>query len=155
MAEQIGGRVDFSQLAAHVLDLSEPMMARAYALRRLAERIPIGAEPELSAQDRQLLKSLQHEHIEALRRQTAEIDRLLRPALESVSGAPRAGPDSIAHSSAEELFQSARRVEKLLAVMFGAAPPESPSDQVPSQLLSSLAQLRARVEAYDRPRRDR
>jgi hypothetical protein len=48
------------------------------------------------------------------------------------------------------LFQSARRVEKLLAVMFGAAAPESPGDQVPSQLLSSLAQLRARVEAYAR-----
>jgi hypothetical protein len=155
MAEQIGGRVDFSQLAAHVLDLSEPMMARAYALRRLAERIPIEAEAELSTQDRQLLKSLQQEHIEALRRQTAEIDRLLRPALESVTGAARSSPDSIISSSAEELFQSARRVEKLLAVMFGAAPPESPSDQVPSQLLSNLAQLRARVEAYDRPRRDR
>jgi hypothetical protein len=41
-------------------------------------------------------------------------------------------------------------VEKLLAVMFGAAPAESPGDQVPSQLLSSLAQLRARVEAFDR-----
>jgi hypothetical protein len=150
MAEQIGGRADFSQLAAQVLDMSEPMMARAYALRRLAERIPVEVEEELSAQDRQLLKRLQQEHIEALRRQTAEIDRLLRPALESVSGAPREAPDSIAHSSAEELFQSARRVEKLLAVMFGAAPPESPSDQVPSQLLSSLAQLRARVEAYDR-----
>jgi len=150
MAEQIGGRVDFLQLAAQVLDLSEPMMARAYALRLLAERIPTEVEVELSAQDRQLLKSLQQEHIDALRRQTAEIDRLLRPALESVSGAPRSSPDSIAHSSAEELFQSARRVEKLLAVMFGAAPPESPGDQVPSQLLSSLAQLRARVDAYDR-----
>jgi hypothetical protein len=155
MAEQIGGRVDFSQLAAQVLDMSEPMMARAYALRHLAERIPIEAEAELSAQDRQLLKNLQQEHIEALRRQTAEIHRLLRPALESVSAAPYFSPGSIAHSSAEELFQSARRVEKLLAVMFGAAPPESPSDQVPSQLLSSLAQLRARVDAYNRLWRER
>jgi hypothetical protein len=155
MAEQIGGRVDFSQLATQVLDMSESMMARAYALRRLAERIPTEVETELSSQDRQLLKSLQQEHTEALRRQTAEIDRLLRPALESVRVAPPSSPDSIAHSSAEELFQSARRVEKLLAVMFGAAPPESPGDQVPSQLLSSLAQLRARVDAYDRLWRDR
>jgi hypothetical protein len=155
IAEQIGGRVDFLQLAAQVLDLSEPMMARAYALRRLAERIPAEVEAELSAQDRQLLKSLQQEHIDALRRQTAEIDRLLRPALEAVTGVARASPDSITSSSAEELFQSARRVEKLLAVMFGAAPPESPGDQVPSQLLSSLAQLRARVDAYDRLWSDR
>jgi hypothetical protein len=156
MAGQIGGRVYFSQLAAQVLDLSEPMMARAYALRRLAERVPIEVEAKLSAQDRQLLRSLQQEHTEALRRQTAEIDRLLRPALESVSGVARASPDGgITSSSAEELFQSARRVEKLLAVMFGAAAPESPGDQVPSQLLSSLAQLRSRVEAYDRRWREK
>jgi hypothetical protein len=150
MAGQVGGRVYFSQLAAQVLDLSEPMMARAYALRRLSERVPIEVEAKLSAQDRQLLRSLQQEHSEALRRQTAEIDRLLRPALESVSGVVRASPEGITSSSTEELFQSARRVEKLLAVMFGAAPAESPGDQVPSQLLSSLAQLRARVEAFDR-----
>jgi HAMP domain-containing protein len=155
MAEQIGGRVYFSQLAAQVLDLSEPMMARAYALRRLAERIPSEVEAELSAQDRQLLRSLQQEHTEALRRQIVEIDRLLRPALESVIGVARASPDGITSSSAEELFQSARRVEKLLAVMFGAAAAESPGDQVPSQLLSNLAQLRARVEAYDRLRSDK
>jgi hypothetical protein len=160
MAEQIGGRVYFSQLAAQVLDMSEPMMARAYALRRLAERIPIELELQLSLPDRQLLRSLQQEHTEALRRQTAEIDRLLRPALESVSSVSRSSPDTITSSHAwqpatEELFQSARRVEKLLAVLFGAAPPESPSDQVPSQLLSSLAQLRARAEAYDRRWRDR
>jgi hypothetical protein len=155
MAEQIGGRADFSQLAAQVLDMSEPMMARAYALRRLAERIPVEAQGELSIRDRQLLKTLQQEHIEALRRETIEIEELLKPALESVSGTARGAPDSIAYSSAEELFQSARRVEKLLAVMFGAAPPESPTDQVPSQLLSSLAQLRARVDAYDRLRSDK
>src|SRR5258707_12974215 len=35
MAEQIGGRVDFLQLAAQVLDLSEPLMATAYPLPRL------------------------------------------------------------------------------------------------------------------------
>jgi hypothetical protein len=130
-------------------------MARAYALRRLAERIPSEVEAELSAQDRQLLRSLQQEHTEALRRQIVEIDRLLRPALESVIGVARASPDGITSSSAEELFQSARRVEKLLAVMFGAAAAESPGDQVPSQLLSNLAQLRARVEAYDRLRSDK
>jgi hypothetical protein len=155
LAEQVGGRVYFSQLAAQLLDLSEPMMARAYALRRLAERIPVAVESELSAQDRQLLRSLQQEHIDALRRQTAEIDRLLRPTLESVSGVARVSPDTAPSSgpwqpATEALFQSARRVEKLLAVMFGAAAADSPSDRIPTQLLSSLAELRARVDAYDR-----
>src|SRR5207245_10489976 len=81
LAEQLGGRALFAQLASQALDLSDPMMARVYALRRLAEQIPAEVEPELTADDRQVLRGLQREHVEALRRQTAEIDRLLRPAL--------------------------------------------------------------------------
>ena len=92
VAEQIGGRAYFAQLATQVLDLSEPMMSRAFALRRLAERVPIEMERELTAQDWQVLRSLQQEHTEALRRQTAEIDRVLRPALAPVSGPVRAVP---------------------------------------------------------------
>jgi len=154
MAEQIGGRMYFAQLGAQVLDLSEPMMSRAYALRRLAERIPIEVEPELSAQDWQLLRSLRREHTTALQRQAAEIDRLLEPVL-SVKGAARAEPDGAISSgpwqpATEELFQSARRVDRLLAAVFGAAVGESSGDQLPLQLQASLAQLNARLEAYDR-----
>jgi hypothetical protein len=50
----------------------------------------------------------------------------------------------------EDLFQSARRVEKLLAVVFGAAPADdSANTQLPAQLLSAITDLRAKVEAYD------
>jgi len=149
LAERIGGREYFSQLAAQVLDLSEPMMSRVYALRRLAERFPAEAESELSAQDRRILRGLQREHTEALRRHTAEMERLLKPVL-----AP-AQPDAVISSdvwqrATEELFQSARRVEKLLAVIFGAAAGEPSGEQLPSQLSLSLAQLRARLQAYER-----
>jgi hypothetical protein len=152
MAEQIGGPLVFSQLAAQILDSSEPMMARVYALRRLAERIPAAEESALNPQDHQLLLSLQQEHVRALRRQTAELDRLLSPVLPS---AGRHAPDSVILSGAwqpatEELFQSARQVDKLLAVMFGAATGETSSDLLPSQLLSSLTKLRAAIETYDR-----
>jgi hypothetical protein len=148
MAEQIGGRVNFARLSSQVLDLTEPMMSRAYALRRLAEQFPREAETELTTQDRRLLGSLVGEHTDALRRQTAELDRLLRPAL----GSAKARPDDSASPGAwqpatEELFQSARRVDRMVGVMFGAAAGESLS---PTQLMSSLAQLRSRLDAYDR-----
>src|SRR5439155_20594453 len=81
IAEQLGSRALFSQLAAQTLDLSEPMMARVYALRRLAELVPREVEPELAPGDWQAIRNLQREHTDALRRQTAELDRLLRPAL--------------------------------------------------------------------------
>jgi Putative zinc-finger len=151
IAAQIGGRASFEQLASQVLDLSEPMMSRAYALRRLAELFPPDVESQLSAQDRQLLRHLQQEHTTALRQQAAELNRMLKPVLPSAAGthggALLTGPWQPA---TEDLFQTARRVEKLLAVMFAAAPGESADDQVPAQLLSNLTQLRAKLEGYDR-----
>ena len=58
VAEQIGGRANFAQLATQVLDLSEPMMSRAYALRRLAERFPVQLDSGLRPEDSQLLARL-------------------------------------------------------------------------------------------------
>ena len=154
VAEQIGGRANFEQLASEIFDLSEPMMSRAYALRSLAQRFPMQVESQLNPQDRELLRQLTREHTATLRRQTAEIERLLKPVLGSGSG-PGSGATGALSSNAwqpatEELLQSARRVEKLLAVVFGAAPSETADDRLPSQLFSSLAQLRAKVEGYDR-----
>ncbi len=151
IAAQVGGRSNFEQLASQVLDLSEPMMSRAYALRHLAELFPPEVESQLSAQDRQLLKRLQQEHASALRQQAAELNRMLKPVLPSSNGKP----DRVIESGpwqpvTEDLFQTARRVEKLLAVMFAAAPGESADDQVPAQLLSNLTLLRAKLEGYER-----
>jgi len=154
VAEQIGGRANFEQLASEVLDLSDPMMSRVYALRRLAERFPADAEAQLNATDRQLLRQMQREHVAMLRQQTSELDRLLRPMRASVHGAPGGSSSELGATSwqpaTEELFQSARRVENLLAVIFGASPSDSADDQLPGQLISSLAQFRAKVEMYDR-----
>jgi hypothetical protein len=150
IAAQVGGRANFEQLASQVLDLSEPMMSRAYALRRLAELFPPEVESQLSSQDRQLLRHLQQEHTAALRQQAAELNRMLKPVLPSAGGTHGGVLTGAWQPATEDLFQTARRVEKLLAVMFAAAPGESADDQVPAQLLSNLTQLRAKLEGYDR-----
>jgi hypothetical protein len=144
IAEQMGGRARFDQIAAQVLDLSDPLMARAYALRRLAEQFP--AEANLNPEDLATLRHLQRDHVSALREQTRELEQILKPVLKStISVGQTSGL-----SPAEDLFQSARRVEKLLAVVFGAAPADdSASSQLPAQLLSAITDLRAKVEAYD------
>jgi len=150
IAAQVGGRANFEQLASQVLDLSEPMMSRAYALRRLAELFPPDVEAQLSSQDRQLLRHLQQEHTAALRQQAAELNRMLKPVLPSAGGTHGGVLTGAWQPATEDLFQTARRLEKLLAVMFAAAPGESADDQVPAQLLSNLTQLRAKLEGYDR-----
>ena len=156
LAERAGGRPNLDQLATQVLDTSESMMARAYALRRLAEEFPAGAEPDLNGADRQLLERLRREHTTAMRQAAAEINR----ALESIlAGTPADNPaipeDAVSGSwqaATEELFQSARKLDKLLGVMFGAAPSETKGDQL-RQLKTGLAQLRNTLEIYERSNR--
>lgn len=146
------GSGDLSELASRVLEASEPMMARAYALRRLAETFSVEREPELSPGDRDLLAHLRQEHTAALKKEILELNRLLDPMLPS-----GARNDSAVRSfsgawqpATEAVFQSARRLDRLLAMMFGGAPAESEPPQILSDLAVSLAQLRGQVDAYDR-----
>ncbi len=149
MADQVGGRGQFDELAAQVLDLNDNMMARAYALRRLAEHFPPEAEASLNPSDLQQLQRMRQEHAAVLRQRAADIDRLLRPMLLSVTRAPSPA-NAISQTTTEDLFQSAREVEKLLAIMFGAVPGEAWDDRVPARLLAGISDLRARSDAFGR-----
>jgi hypothetical protein len=158
IAEQLGGRTNLEQLAAQVLDASESMMSRAYALRRLAEQFPSQTELELSPGDRQLLLHLRDEHAGEMRKQAMDIERALQPVLTAVRPSPGspALPKNPADSwqvATDGLFQSARRLDKLLAVMFGDTPSDISGDPVLSQLKASLAQLRANLDVYPRSNR--
>ncbi len=152
LAEQLGGRLHFERLAAELLDRSEAMMSRAYALRRLAHRFPPEAESQLAAADLVLLRGLGREHAVALAEQAAAMERLLVPALEPLGGTlPGALPDIAPlpwQPAAEEIFRTARQVETLLASMLGAASGQVPAAGLPSQLLAGMAELRARVDTY-------
>jgi hypothetical protein len=149
--KQIGGRANYERLAADVLDSSDEMMSRVYALRQLAERFPATTEPEMSAADRQVLRDLYRDHASALVRYAAEIEKSLLPVLAPLGAKARSTalpPTATWQADTEELFTNARRVEALLAVMLGIAPGESVRGDLLSQVLSGLAQLRNRAEAY-------
>jgi hypothetical protein len=153
VAEKVGGRIHFEELSSQVLDLSDQMMARTYALRRLAERFP--ADGDLSPADLQILKNLRQEHTSALLHLSAEIDHTLRPVFTSLGVDPRstnldAGLSLTWQPATEEVFQSSRQVEKLVAIMFGAAQNDASGQQIPAQLVNNLSQLRTRLAAYAR-----
>ena len=125
-------------------------MSRAWALRRIAERFPAAVNAEMTVADRQVLHDLYREHATALAQQAAEMERLLKPVLAPLGGKANRAPLPAAESwqtGTENLFTIARRVDTLLAVMLGVAPGEAGRD-IPSQVLSTLAQLRASAEAY-------
>lgn len=153
LEERLGGRPQYERFSSQLLDGSDAVMSRAYALRRLAQQFPPDVERQLSAEGRRQLRDLGREHVAALARQSGEMDAALSRILAALGGAP---PGEVRLESAawqpasEELLSAARRVETVLAVLLGMAPPDNPADHIPSQLLAALAQLRASQEHCQR-----
>ena len=56
LEERLGGRPQFERFSSQLLDESDAAMARAYALRRLAQQFPPDVERQLSAEDRRTLR---------------------------------------------------------------------------------------------------
>ena len=154
LEERLGGRPQFERFSSQLLDGSDAVMSRAYALRRLAQQFPPDVERQLSAGDRRVLRDLGREHVAALARQSGEMDAALSRVLAALGGTAPAGEvrlESAAWQPAsEELLSAARRVETVLAVLLGMAPADNPADHTPSQLLAALAQLRASQEHCQR-----
>ena len=154
LEERLGGRPQFERFSSQLLDGSDAVMSRAYALRRLAQQFPPDVERQLSAEGRRVLRDLGREHVAALARQSGEMDAALSRILAALGGA--AAPGEVRLESAawqpasEELLSAARRVETVLAVLLGMAAPDNPADHTPSQLLAALAQLRASQEHCQR-----
>ena len=150
--QQIGGRRNFEQFSSQLLDMTEAMMSHAYALRRLADRFSRDLEASLSVADRRVLQSLNREHTSAIKQQTAQMEQLLKPVLLPLGGISPGATTSRVHSvswqpATEELFQNARNVEALLAVMLGVTPGSS-NAQLSSEVLLSVSQLQASADAY-------
>ena len=150
---QAGGRAEFERLSAGLLDVSDGMMARVYALRRLAVRFPPVVESQMRPEERRMLRDLVREHATLLAQQIAEIERQLRPVLDGL-GASQSSARAPAlvsgqwQPATEEIFRPARQVETQLAQLLGMAPAAGAGDALPSDLLTALAQLRAGAETY-------
>jgi hypothetical protein len=123
-------------------------MARAYALRALAQRFPEGTE--MSAADNQLLADLAREHAKALTFQLSGLHRTLAPVLVSLGGSPVQGRPANTQAAwrptVEDVFQSMRRVEVLLSTLLGVTP-ETPNAKVPTDLLAAFADAEASLES--------
>ncbi len=143
---QLGSHAEFEKLSSQLMDWNEAAMARAYALRALAQKFPASAESELAAGDRRLLREMAREHAAALAQPVAGIEETLVPILTALGGAAEA-PPAANHASwqpaAEDLFRASRRVDVLLSVMLGMAPGDGSTANLPAELRSALRELRA------------
>ena len=147
---RLGGRPQFERFSGQIMDWTDSVMSRVYALRRLAQQFPADAEAQMSAEERHNLHALAQEHVTALAKDLRKITNTVNPVLAGIGG--RAGatstPDAPTWQPAtERLFSSGRRVETLLANVLGVSATVT-GDDVASQLLTALAQFSVETEHY-------
>ena len=147
----VGGRAAFEQWSEQVLERTESLMARAHALRRLSQRFGPDVEAQLRTEDRALLLGLRNELGQSLLGQEAAMQRLMVPIFHAEPNAPASAGGSW-QSAAEELFQSAWRVDRMVALVFGSAVAERSALEEPlePQFARRLTEMRAAAEAYKR-----
>jgi len=144
-----GSRVAFDQFADQTFELSDAMMARVHALRRLAERFPVEIDSKLTADDRRLLVSMRLEHFGALSSKTEGLQQRMGPVLSALGASPVDQPrlqnSTTWQAAAEEIFRDARQVEIQLGILLGGAKGETS----PGQVLSALSLLRSKINSYE------
>jgi hypothetical protein len=153
LRDQLGGRVQFERFSAQLLDRSDAAMARAYALRRLAQEFSPQAEREMAAPDRRVLRSMAREHLAALAAGFAAIDEAVSPLLSKRGGSGPAQESRAAagawQDEAEQALRAAREVETALAGLLGTAPAEGGAG-LPSRFASAMSNLKASLERCQR-----
>lgn len=150
--ERLGGPTAFEQFSEGVLAVNEELMARAYALQRLARHFPPEKEAQLSLENRSLLARIRRDHAMPLAGLAAALEEQVRPALEGLGGAPSAPSGLWAAASWQEatqiLVETARRADYLTAVLLGGTASEKGPEQTAAEALTALAQLRLQAAEY-------
>jgi hypothetical protein len=151
IARQFGDPVTYQRFVDHTLESSDAMMARAHALRSLADRFSPDAEGQLSASGLKLLASLRDQHAAALVDDVQAIDSSLRPVLGALgaSAKPRESPAAANWQDAVyELFATAQKLDRLVGVMLAATSSDSLTDSTPAEAAAALVQLKTSISSY-------
>jgi len=149
MEEHLGGHAAFEHFADGIFDLTDTFMARAHALRRLAQRFPPDIETQMTSQQMQLLERLRQDHAEALVGDLRELERRIHPALSMpLDDAGQVNTSGQWQNETEQLFVEARHAETMLVALLGASPEETQSPELPAQVAASVTQLLKRAENY-------
>jgi hypothetical protein len=128
------------EAANRALDGSEAVMARAHALRALAQRFSSAVEAQLDEADRRLLLDLVRDHNQSLEVALSGLEASLAPALPAATPAA-SGPSANWQARALRTFEEARRVDQLLNTAL------SGTGASLTELSASLQQLHAEVRA--------
>ena len=125
-----------------ILDASEAMMARAYAMRSLSRRFPHDVEANLADAGRGVLETMLGEHSSAMASRLRDLETALAPVLPQAPVAVSSAGDW--QTCAARTFNAAETVDQLLNRMLAGG--GNASVRLPD-LATALQQLDAEVRA--------
>lgn len=148
LAARLGGRVALENFINHVLDLSDAALARAHALRALAQRFPPEVEATLGPADRKTLALIQSSHAARLLTSVRTLEQVLRP-LGGAAGRVEAADAPTWQALAPDLLEAAQRLDRTANETLAGKPPTASPDQALQQLAAAAALLESRAEALE------
>jgi len=122
LVEFLGSPEAQENFTRSVLDTDASILARLYALRKLAQHWPSDVEPSLSPERREQLRTIVQDHLRALDAGVPELQRLLAPLVDRLCGPTQTAPTTLsAHSdwreSAASGLASARALDRELRAL--------------------------------------
>lgn len=150
IARQFTDRASYQKFVDHTLESSDAMMARAHALRSLADRFPPGVEVQLTPAGLSSLASIRREHAAALVGDIRSIDASLSPVLASLGATvpPPAPPAANWQDATRDLLSIAQKADRLIATLLGATTNDSATASNPADTAAALAQLKSAAASY-------
>jgi anti-sigma factor RsiW len=146
LAARLGGRNTVENFTNHVLDLSEAALARALALRSLAERFPSSVESAFSETDARTLASIQADHTKTLLASVRQLTDALQP-LAPVLDTGNAEPYQTWQTGSEKVLEAARTVDRTLTDALAGSGDVNDPDEALNRLARAAADLNERVTA--------
>jgi hypothetical protein len=143
---QLGGRTMAENFTNQLLEASESSLARAHAIRKLADRFPQEVEQGLNPADRSLLLSVVSEHVQALEAASRRVTTAVHQFAPSSSQAA-AVPAQSWQTHARSLLETSQRIDALLTQLL-AVPGSVDNESLMLQRLDeALARWQAQIAA--------
>ncbi len=136
------------QFTNRVLEASESSLARAHALRELAQHFPQEIEAQLDPNDGALLESLLAEHFNALRGTSGRVVAEVRQ-IEAVPAPAPPLPARNWQAHAHNLVTAAERLDQILTKLLAVSGSGSTQQALTSELTRAVAQMEAEITAAE------
>ncbi len=126
---RLGGQANFERLANRILEESDDMMARAFALRNLDRQLPAALDTESLT----IVARIRASHKRAFSMHAARLAELTAPLREAT-----AAPALPAAPQAVDLATAGQRLDRILNAFLAGAPHPRPRSEWPAELAQAL-----------------